>query len=102
MYEACGTFDIHPDDCSKRRLWYENLQLNFSVGVYVHQRKNFLGNLTYVLRICENNERSQEDLTETLNFIKKTIPKYPTHAMRKEFFDRYSKFSIEHGVLRDI
>ena len=48
FYEAYCTFDIHPDDRYKRRLWYENLQLNFSIGVYVHQRKNFLGNLTYV------------------------------------------------------
>ena len=102
FYEAYCAFHIHPDDRYKRRLWYENLQLNFSFNVYVHQRKNFLGNLTYVLRIHENNERSQEDLTETLNFIKKTIPKYSTRAIRKEFFDRYSKFGIEPAVLRDI
>ena len=70
FYEAYCTFDIHPDDRYKQRLWYENLQLNFSIGVYVHQRKNFLGSLTYVWRIRENNERSQENLIETLNFIK--------------------------------
>ena len=102
FYEAYCAFHIHPDDRYKRRLWYENLQLNFSIGVYVHQRKNFLGNLTYVWRIRENNERSQEDLIETLNFIKKTIPKYSTCAMHKEFFDRYSKFGIDPAILRDI
>ena len=102
FYEAYYTFDTHPDDRYKRRSWYENLQLNSSIGVYVHQRKNFLGNLTCVWRIRENNERSQEDLIETLNFIKKTTPKYSTRAMRKEFFDRYSKFGIEPAVLRDI
>ena len=81
-----STFDIHPDDRYRQRLLYENLQLNFSIGVYVHQRKNFLGNLTYVSRIRENNERNQEDLIETLNFIKKTIPKYSIRALRKESF----------------
>ena len=60
FYEGYCTFDIQPDDRYKQRLWYENLQLNFSIGVYVHQRKNFLGNLTYVWRIHENNEKSHE------------------------------------------
>ena len=59
FYGAYCNFDIHPDDHHRQRLWYENLQLNFSIGVYVHQRKNFLGNLTYVWRICENTEKSQ-------------------------------------------
>ena len=94
FYEAYCTFDIHHDDRYKQRLWYETLQLNFSIGVYVHQRKNFWGNLTYVWRIRENNERSQEDLIETLNFIKKTIPKYSTHAMHKEFFDSTTNLAL--------
>ena len=75
FYQAYCTFDIHPDDHYKRR-WYENLQLNFAIGVYVHQRKNFLRNVTYVWRIPNENKRNQEDPTETLNGIKKTIPKY--------------------------
>ena len=41
FYEAYCTFDIHHDDRHKQRLWYETLQLNFSIGVYAHQRKNF-------------------------------------------------------------
>ena len=94
FYEAYCTFDIHHDDCYKQRLWYETLQLNFSIGVYVHQRKNFLGNLTYVWRICENNERSHEDLIETLNFIKKTIPKYSSRDMDKEFFDSTTNLAL--------
>ena len=58
FYWAYCTFDIHPDDCYKWRLWPENVQLNFFIGVYDHQMKKFLGNLTYVWRIRENNERS--------------------------------------------
>ena len=102
FYEALCTFYIHPADRYQRRLWYENLQLSFSIGVYIHQRKNFLGNLTFVWRLPSNNERNQENLIETLNSIKKTIPIYSTRAMRKDFFDRYSKFGIEPAVLRDI
>ena len=41
FYQTYCIFDIHPDDHDKRR-WYENLQLNLAIGVYVHQRKNFL------------------------------------------------------------
>lgn len=78
FYQAYFTFDINPDDRYKRRLWYENIQLYIVVGVYVHQRKNFLVNLTYVWRVPKENEGNQEHLIETLNGIKKTITKDST------------------------
>ena len=64
----------------------ENLQLNFPIGIYVHQRKNFQGNLSYGWRTPSENDRNLEGLIETLNGIKRNIPKYSTRDMRKEFF----------------
>ena len=101
-YQAYRNFDAHPEDHCKRRLWYENLKSNFAIGVYVHQRKNFLINLNYVWKIPRESERNQEDLIETLNGIKKIIPKYLTRAMHKEFFDWCSKFGTEPAVFREI
>ncbi|XP_060571418.1 uncharacterized protein LOC132729628 [Ruditapes philippinarum] len=103
-FEPLFLFDYEPEDVYDRKLWLEKMTFPYPVKMYTHKFGNFLGNHTFIWKSPEDTKdlsRATGDL-DAITAVKHDLEKFSTRAMRRNFFQKYSKTGAKPAILRSI
>ena len=107
--ECFRFFDLDrytPENRLKRRKFIDNLKLNVPVMLYRMEFGSSIGTLNFIWKVPGNDTDNQEFSSKNLkivNNINKSLPKFSSRSMRKDFINRYYKsVKAPKSLLRNI